>query len=262
MAHVITTIAMKGGVGKTTTTVNAAAALALMGSRCLIVDLDGNGSATSSLDQGVLEGESTSWALLRGKAGAPIEVEPRLFLFQGDSRLFQADTVLGQEIGRERLLQKALAPYAGQFDYIWIDCPPAWNLLTINSMVAADYYLVPIQAQHLALEALRELVAGVSKIKEGMGRVPSCLGYLLTMVDHRVKTTEGIIADVRATLKDDVLPVHIPMNNALAQAPKFGSHVFSFDAGCKGAKAYMAFAELVAKRLNGKAAKRKGVIAA
>lgn len=261
MAQIITTIAMKGGVGKTTTVVNTAAALAILGYRCLIVDLDGNGSATSSLDQ-ALEGEATSWALIRGKADGPVVVEERLSLFQGDSGLFQADAALGQEIGREKLLQKALAPYAEKFDYILLDCPPAWNLLTINSMVAADYYLVPIQAQHLALEALRELVTGVWRIEQGMGRIPLCLGFLLTMVDHRVKATEEIIADVQKTLKADVLPVQIPMNNALAWAPKFGSHIFAHDPGCRGAKAYMKLAQIVAKRLSGKAAKRQGVKAA
>jgi chromosome partitioning protein len=250
MAATITTIAMKGGVGKTTTTVNTAAALASMGYRCLIVDLDGNGSATASLDQQIQAEESTSWALLTGKARLPLAIEPGLDLFSGDSRLFQADMTLGQVIGRERLLERALARFQAEYDFIWLDCPPAWNLLTINSMVSADYYLVPVQAQHLALEALRELVGGVHRIEEGMGRIPKCLGFLLTMVDHRVKSTADILQDVKATLKADVLPISIPMNNDLAQAPKFGSHIFAYNARCKGARAYKQFAAVVLKKVN------------
>lgn len=252
MGVVITTIAMKGGVGKTTTAVNTAAALALRGFTNLIVDLDGNGSATSSLDHMVMDEPATSWALLTGKAGSPFEVEDRLSIFTGDSRLFQADMQLGQEIGRERLLERALAGYRERFDFIWLDCPPAWNILTINSMVAADYYLVPVQAQHLALEALRELVVGVNRIEAGMGRIPACLGFLLTMVDHRVKSTEGILEDVRATLKTSVLPVQIPMNNALAQAPKYGMHIFAHDKRCRGARAYRALAETLEHKILGK----------
>lgn len=255
MAATITTIAMKGGVGKTTTTVNTAAALARRGYRCLIVDLDGNGSATASLGQPPIQEESTSWALLTGKGGQAFGVQDRLGLFTGDSRLFQADMNLGQVIGREKLLGRALVPFQLNHDFIFLDCPPAWNLLTINSMVAADYYLVPVQAQHLALEALRELVTGVNRIEEGMGRIPKCLGFLLTMVDHRVKATADILEDVRHTLKADVLPVSIPMNNALAQAPKFGSHVFDYDARCKGALAYDQLAAAVLKKVNFKKTK-------
>lgn len=248
MAIVITTIAMKGGVGKTTTTVNTAAALARMGFTCLIVDLDGNGSATASLGSPPVQEESTSWGLLTGKGGQAFALETGLALFTGDSRLFQADMTLGQEIGRERLLARALAPLQEKHDFIFLDCPPAWNVLTVNSMVAADYYLVPVQAQHLALEALRELVVGVKRIEQGMGRAPACLGFLLTMVDHRVKSTGEILTDVRLTLKADVLSVEIPMNNALAQAPKFGSHVFDYDKGCPGAKAYVSLAHLIRQR--------------
>ncbi len=250
MAATITTIAMKGGVGKTTTTVNTAAALARVGYRCLVVDLDGNGSATASLGLPVIVEESTSWALLTGKARLPNAIENRLDLFSGDSRLFQADMTLGQVIGRERLLEKALARYQGEYDFIWLDCPPAWNLLTINSMVAADYYLVPVQAQHLALEALRELVVGVNRIEDGMGRIPKCLGFLLTMVDHRVKSTAEILSDVQFTLKAQVLPVSIPMNNSLARAPKYGSHVFNYEPRSKGAQAYEQLAAVILHKVH------------
>lgn len=249
MAIVITTIAMKGGVGKTTTAVNTAAALVREGYRCLLVDLDGNGSATASLGGAEpIEEGSTSWALLHGKAWQPCPLSDRLGLFTGDSRLFQADMVLGQEIGREKLLRNALEPFQLAHDFIFLDCPPAWNLLTVNSMVAADYYLVPVQAQHLALEALRELVVGVHRIEKGMGRVPKCLGFLMTMVDHRVKSTAAILEDVRVTLKADVLDVQIPMNNHLAQAPKFGSHIFDYDPNCRGAHAYHKLARAILKK--------------
>lgn len=252
MAIVITIIAMKGGVGKTTTAVNLGAALAELGFRVLLVDLDGNGSATASLgghDVPVDE-SAASWALLNRQAPKPALACERLDLFTGDSRLFQADMVLGQEIGREKLLETALAPWNESHDFILIDCPPAWNLLTVNSMVAADYYLVPVQAQHLALEALRELVVGVNRIEKGMGRIPACLGFLLTMVDHRVKSTADILQDVQATLKANVLDVQIPMNNALAQAPKFGSHIFDYDSKCRGAFAYRRLAQLVLEKVH------------
>lgn len=246
---VITIIAMKGGVGKTTTAINLGAALQRLGKKVLVVDLDGNGSASSSMDALVQDEAATSWNLLRGHGPAePHENAEGMALFTGDSRLFQADMTLGQEIGREKLLERALAPWKTKFDYILLDCPPAWNLLTVNSMVAADYYLVPVQAQHLALEALRELVVGINRIEKGMGRVPACLGFLLTMVDHRVKATDDLLKDVRMTLKGDVLPVQIPMNNALAQAPRFGSHIFDFKPQARGARAYKALGQLVARR--------------
>lgn len=244
---IISLVNNKGGVAKTTTAVNLAAALAAQKKTVLLVDSDSQGSASLSL--GVTRAHlapSLSDALIEDK---PIEKSVRethiknLALITGSMQLANADLALSDAWGRELKLKRTLEPLRKQFDYIFIDCPPSLSLLPVMALVAADEFVVPVTPHYLALEGLVNLMTAVEKLRKGMGEVAKLRGLVLTMVDRRAKVTEEIIGLIREHYQDKVFKTEIRVNVRLTEAPSFGQTIFEYDNRSHGADAYRALAK-------------------
>lgn len=238
---IIALINSKGGVAKTTTTVNLGAALADAGRRVLICDLDSQASASFSL--GVPRGEldpSIAEALLNGMALSDLIREtahPKLDLVTGSMALANVDLVLSDVEGREKKLAQILAPVAPDYDFVLLDCPPSLSLLPVNALVAADRYLVPVTPHYLALEGLVNLSMAVERLKAGIGGA-EMLGIVLTQVDYRAKMTGEIAAMIRGHYGDQVFASEIRGNVKITEAPSFGQSVLSYAPSSPGANAY------------------------
>lgn len=244
---IISLVNNKGGVAKTTTAVNLAAALAAQKKKALLVDLDSQGSASLSL--GVTRAHlapSLADALLDDK---PIETCVRdtqvknLSLITGSMQLANADLALADAWGRELKLKRTLEPLRKQYDYILIDCPPSLSLLPVMALVAAEEFIVPVTPHYLALEGLVNLMTAVEKLRKGMGDVARLRGLVLTMVDRRAKVTEEIIGLIREHYKDKVFKTEVRVNVRLTEAPSFGQTIFEYDPKSHGAEAYRALAK-------------------
>jgi chromosome partitioning protein len=244
---IISLVNNKGGVAKTTTAVNLAAALAAQKKKILLVDLDSQGSASLSL--GITRANlspSLADALLDDK---PIEKSVRetqvknLSLITGSMQLANADLALSDAWGRELKLKRALEPLRKEFDYILIDCPPSLSLLPVMALVAADQFIVPVTPHYLALEGLVNLTTAVEKLRKGMGDVAEMRGLVLTMVDRRARVTEEIINLIREHYKEKVFKTEVRVNVRLTEAPSFGQTIFEYDARSPGAQAYSALAK-------------------
>jgi chromosome partitioning protein len=239
----------KGGVAKTTTTINLGAGLADRGHRVLLIDLDGQASASLAL--GVPRAQLTPGTaeviveeLDVREAIRPTNVK-NLDLITGSRGLASADISLSTEIGRERRLQQALEPLKKKYRYILIDCGPALGLLTVNALVAADKYLIPVTPAYLSLEGTVNLEKTVRRIETGIGTCASMMGIVLTMVDRRTASAREIVEMVRQHYGKKVMATEIPMNVRLLEAPSFGKTIFQHDSKCPGSLAYGALAEEV-----------------
>jgi len=257
-ARIIAIVNQKGGVGKTTTTINLAAALSLRGKRVLLVDMDPQGNASTGLAiSRKLRGVSIYNVLTDGtdlqKAIKKTSVKG-LHIVPSHIDLSAAELEIGGEAGRTTRLKIALQKVAPRYDYILIDCPPALGLLTVNSLAAANSALVPLQCEFYALEGLSQLLKTVEMAKSSINPRLVIEGVMLTMYDKRNRLSAQVAEDVRKHLGRAVFKTIIPRNVRVAEAPSFGQPVMMYDPSCVGSKAYMALADELLSRHRRKAA--------
>lgn len=244
---VIALVGRKGGIGKTTSAVNLAAALAARGQRVLLIDLDSQCSASLSL--GVSRGSlapSIADVLLQN---VPIEGvvrrsnrEPGFDLITSSVDLISFDEAMANGRNRETLLRGKLAPIRDRYDAIVLDCPPALSLIPVNALVACDGFIVPAVPQFLAVEGIQNLLAAVDRLAYRTQTRPRLLGVLLTMVDYRIKTTAETVSELRGELGEKVFATEIRINTRLAEAPRYGRTVLEYDPHCRGSEAYIRLA--------------------
>ncbi len=232
----------KGGVGKTTSCVNFAAALAALKQRVLLIDLDPQGNATmgSGVDKNTLT-ESINEVLLRESKIADVIVSKTpagYALLPANGDLTAAEVVLLRKTEQERVLKESLAQVDAQFDYILIDCPPSLNMLTLNALVAADSVIVPVQCEYYALEGLTALMGTVQQIQGSLNPTLKIEGILRTMYDPRNRLSSEISAQLVSHFENKVFQTVIPRNVRLAEAPSHGLPVSLYDKGSRGAEAY------------------------
>ncbi len=250
--RVVTVANQKGGVGKTTSAVNIAAALALGGSRVLMVDLDPQGNASTGLGVAHPAGTPNVYDALIGHKPLAAVVTPaalpNLWCAPATIDLAGAEIELVSLVARETRLQKAIEAYDAQLDYVIIDCPPSLGLLTVNALVAAEEVLIPIQCEYYALEGLGQLLRNVELVKKHLNARLRVSAILLTMYDARTKLAEQVAAEVRSHFGDQVLESTIPRSVRISEAPGYGQSVLTYDPGSRGAMAYVDAAREFAQR--------------
>ena len=251
MARVIAIANQKGGVGKTTTAINLAASLAANEFRVLLIDMDPQGNSTTGLGIAKRDSLPTVYDVIAGKAQLReilVDIQPDgIHLAPSDRNLVAANIELVDSGKREFHLSKALAPIKDQFDFVLIDCPPALDILTVNSLVAADSVLIPIQCEFFALEGISQLLDTIDRLRESLQPALAIEGILLTMFDERTNLARQVAADLRDFFQGEVFQTIVPRSIRLAEAPSFGKSILTYDPRSKGAESYIQLAkEIVA----------------
>ncbi|MHB0951608.1 MAG: ParA family protein [Allorhizobium sp.] len=251
--RIITIANQKGGVGKTTTAINLATALAAIGERVLIVDLDPQGNASTGLGIERRERKYSSYDILIGthrvEDAALQTAVPNLSIVPSTLDLLGLEMEISQQVDRVFRLKKALqAADAQQYTYILIDCPPSFNLLTMNAMAAAHSVLVPLQCEFFALEGLSQLLETINQVRLSVNPTLDIQGIVLTMFDSRNNLAQQVVSDVRTHLGEKVYTTLIPRNVRVSEAPSYGKPAILYDLKCAGSQAYLQLASEVIQR--------------
>jgi chromosome partitioning protein len=252
MTQIISIANQKGGVGKTTTSINVSAALAKIGKKVLLVDCDSQANATTGMG---IDKPSLETSLYQGLIGEVLiddiihpTVLKKLMMIPANTDLIGFEIEMVSAQGRERKLKDLLAHAKDRFDYIIIDCPPALSLLTLNAFTASNSVLIPLQSEFYALEGLGQLLDTIKRVKSSFNPGLKIKGILLTMFDKRTNLSQNVVEDARKYFKEMVFKTKIPRNVKLGEAPSYGLPVTLYDKHSKGSKSYIAFAREFLKR--------------
>jgi len=252
MARTVAIANQKGGVGKTTTAVNLAAALALEGKRVLLIDLDPQGNAGSGLGYPSIKVQRGVYEVLAGDftlSQVTLETEiAGLHLIPSGQRLVGAEVELVDVPRREYRLKEALVEIEGRYDFIFIDAPPSLGFLTLNALTAARSVLVPVQCEYYALEGLSHLLSAIRLVQQGLNPTLQIEGVLLTMFDNRLNLSQQVLEETRRFFAERVYRTVIPRNVRLSEAPSFGKPVVIYDPACAGSMSYINLAKEVIER--------------
>ncbi len=247
MGSIISIVNQKGGVGKTTTAVNLSASIAAAEKRCLLVDSDPQGNATTSLGIDPSSLKPSLYDLILGEhVGNKVIIDtqiPMLKLIGANPDLFGAEIEMFSMENKEYLLNNILSKLKDQYDYIFIDCPPSLGFLTLNSLAAADFFLVPLQCEYLAMEGLSQLLNTIRLVKKGLNQSLMMIGILLTMFDTRNNLSRQVADEVRQHFRDSVFQTIIPRNVSLTEAISHGKPIILYDIRSKGAQSYLELAK-------------------
>ncbi|MEA1881239.1 MAG: AAA family ATPase [Candidatus Marinimicrobia bacterium] len=243
MAHIISLTNQKGGVGKTTTSVNLSVSLAVSEVKTLLIDLDPQSNATTGIEELLIEPKMTIYdALIRGAATKDVITKTQLdFLdiITSTGDLVGAEVELVSIMAREHQLGKVLKPILKKYDYILVDCPPSLGLLTLNALTCSDTVIIPIQCEYYALEGLGQLLNTIRLVQKNLNPNLEIEGVLLTMYDRRLNLSKQVADEVRSYFEDKLFKTVIQRNVRLSEAPSFGKPVLLYDANSTGAQNYM-----------------------